>query len=114
MIFYVYYRKPAVGIDYLVDNEHIQEDVKAIAEFLRRTTTISKQKISEYFGNIRDEFIQKILLEFAKTFEFAGKEVDEALRQFQSYFKLTGEAKTVEKFLQVCGWKFRVGGGLKL
>lgn len=93
--------KPAVGIDYLVDNEHIQEDVKIIAEFLRTTTTISKQKISEYFSNLRDEFVQKILLEFAKSFEFAGKPVDEALRQFQSYFKLTGEAQTVEKFLQV-------------
>ena len=30
-----------------------------------------------------------ILSEFAKSFDYVGKAVDEALRQFQSYFKLT-------------------------
>lgn len=93
--------KPQIGIDYLIDNEHLQDDIKSIAEFLRKETTISKQKISEYFSNLRNEFSMKVLLEFAKSFEFVGKGVDEALRQFQSYFKLTGEAQTVERFLQV-------------
>ncbi|XP_057296580.1 IQ motif and SEC7 domain-containing protein 3-like isoform X2 [Hydractinia symbiolongicarpus] len=93
--------KPEVGIQYLIDNQMLGNDVTSIAEFLRKETTISKQKISEYFGNLRNEFNNQVLLDFAKSFDFVEKDVDEALRQFQSYFKLTGEAQTVEKFLQV-------------
>jgi len=93
--------KPEVGIQYLIDNSHIKSDVKSIAKFLRKETTVSKQKISEYFGNLRNEFNSQVLEEFGKSFDFVNKDVDEALRQFQSYFKLTGEAQTVEKFLQV-------------
>ena len=35
--------------------------------------------------------------EFAKSFDYVGKEVDEALRQFQSYFKLTVSVRIVVK-----------------
>jgi len=93
--------KPEVGIGYLVDNGHLKNDVKSIADFFRKETTISKQKISEYFGSLRNTFNMKVLYEFASSFDYVGKDVDQALRQFQSYFKLTGEAQTVEKFLQV-------------
>ncbi|XP_047146461.1 IQ motif and SEC7 domain-containing protein 1 isoform X1 [Hydra vulgaris] len=93
--------KPEVGIQYLIDNGHMEGDEKSIAEFFRKETMISKQKISEYFGNLRNDFNMRVLYEFAKSFDYVGKAVDEALRQFQSYFKLTGEAQTVEKFLQV-------------
>ena len=55
-------RKPQIGIDYLIDNDHLHEDVTSIAEFLRKETTISKQKISEYFSNLRNEFSMKVLL----------------------------------------------------
>eukprot|EP00794_Sanderia_malayensis_P006050 gene6050-6752_t len=93
--------KPEDGIGYLVDNELLGDMPKSIAEFLRKETSISKQKISEYFGKHRKERNRQVLQEFATSFDFSGKEIDEALRQFQSYFKLTGEAQSIERFLQV-------------
>eukprot|EP00795_Rhopilema_esculentum_P002260 gene2260-17870_t len=93
--------KPEDGIEYLVDNELIQNNPKSVADFLRKETSIAKQKISEYFGNFRKEMNRLALSEFASSFDFANKEIDEALRQFQSYFKLTGEAQSIERFLQV-------------
>ena len=55
------FRKPEVGIQYLIDNGHISDDVKSIAKFLRKETTVSKQKISEYFGNLRNDFNKRVL-----------------------------------------------------
>ena len=64
----------------------------AILPFLTLLTPISYlDKQYSYIDNI--SFMQISFCsahrEFAKSFEFAGKGVDEALRQFQSYFKLT-------------------------
>ena len=61
MLVLFYPRKPEVGIQYLIDNNHIKSDVKSIAKFLRKETTVSKQKISEYFGNLRNEFNSQVL-----------------------------------------------------
>jgi len=93
--------KPEDGIGYLVDNGLLQNTPDAIADFLRKETSIAKQKISEYFGNYRKEMNREALGKFALSFDFANKEIDDALRQFQSYFKLTGEAQSIERFLQV-------------
>ena len=36
-----------------------------------------------------NRFIFLYSSEFAQSFDFCGKDIDDALRQFQSYFKLT-------------------------
>ena len=58
----ILFRKPDVGIQYLIDNGHVAEDPKSIAELFRSEPTMSKQKISEYFGSLRKEFNMSVLL----------------------------------------------------
>ena len=53
--------KPEDGIEYLVDNGLLESTPKAIAEFLRKETSISKQKISEYLGSLRKEMNRNAL-----------------------------------------------------
>ena len=59
--FEIFFSKPEDGIEYLVDNELLQNTPKAIADFLRRETSIAKLKISEYFGNYRKEMNRQAL-----------------------------------------------------
>ncbi len=59
-LFYVF-SKPEDGIEYLIDNELLDNQPKSIAEFLRKETSISKLKISEYFGKLRKETNRLVL-----------------------------------------------------
>ena len=44
-----------------MDNGLLQNTPEAIADFLRKETSIAKQKISEYFGNFRKEMNREAL-----------------------------------------------------
>lgn len=57
----IFNTKPENGIKHLFSINLIKkDDAKALAEFLRNSQDIFKDKLGEYFGK-RDTFIQKVL-----------------------------------------------------
>ena len=81
-------RKPEKGIQYLVENNCLDFTPHAIADFLFRSKYVSKQILGEYLSNNRDLFVKEVMNEFCKLVNFKGLPVDEALRVFQSHFRL--------------------------
>ena len=52
--------------------------------------------IGDYISNIQDKFVHLVLAEFVQLIDLGGLPVDEALRKFQSHFRLPGEAQKIE------------------
>ena len=81
-------RKPEKGIQYLVDENFLDMTPRSIAEFLFNRNCLSKQMIGDYISNTQDKFIRSILNEFVHLIDLRNMPVDEALRKFQSNFRL--------------------------
>ncbi len=54
-------RKPDNGISYLIEEKFLDNNPKAIAEFLYNRKCLSKLKIGEYISNTQDKRIALIL-----------------------------------------------------
>ncbi|XP_078342090.1 uncharacterized protein LOC144627938 isoform X2 [Oculina patagonica] len=93
-------RKPEKGINYLVVHQVLEDNPEVVAKFLLTEPGISKQKLGEYLGNLQNEFNMEVLKYFVKSLDFTGMEVDEALRVYQTCFRLPGEAQKIEKLMQ--------------
>ena len=72
----------------------LQNKHNEVAEFLLNAKGLSKFAIGEYLSD-RNEFNQKVLLEFTNSFKFAGLPIDKAMRNFFCSFRLPGEALQV-------------------
>lgn len=56
--------------------------------------------IGEYLGMIQNSFNMSVLEAFCGELDLSGNAVDVALRKFQSYFRMPGEAQKIEKLMQ--------------
>lgn len=56
--------------------------------------------IGEYLGMIQNPFNMSVLEAFCGELDLSGNAVDVALRKFQSYFRMPGEAQKIEKLMQ--------------
>ncbi|XP_022801805.1 IQ motif and SEC7 domain-containing protein 1-like isoform X1 [Stylophora pistillata] len=92
-------RKPEKGINYLVAHQVLEDSPEVVAKFLLSESGISKQKLGEYLGNLQNEFNMEVLKYFVQSMDFTGMEVDEALRVYQTSFRLPGEAQKIEKLM---------------
>ncbi|XP_027056164.1 IQ motif and SEC7 domain-containing protein 1-like isoform X2 [Pocillopora damicornis] len=92
-------RKPEKGINYLVAHQVLEDSPEVVAKFLLSEPGISKQKLGEYLGNLQNEFNMEVLKYFVQSMDFTGMEVDEALRVYQTSFRLPGEAQKIEKLM---------------
>ncbi|OQE02896.1 hypothetical protein PENVUL_c037G00574 [Penicillium vulpinum] len=91
---------PKAGIAFLVAQGVIQEpeNPKNIAEFIKGTTRIDKKILGEFISKKTNE---NILNEFMKLFNFAGKRIDEAIRELLGAFRLPGESALIERIVEV-------------
>ncbi|KAL5771268.1 hypothetical protein ACOSP7_015422 [Xanthoceras sorbifolium] len=80
-------------------------DPKAFAFFFRYTHGLDKNMIGEYLGD-PDEFHIQVLKEFTRTFEFAGMNLDNALRTYLETFRLPGEAQKIQRILEAFSDRF--------
>lgn len=100
------------GIDHLIKLGFIEKPVvpydkqqeeelcaATVARFFLTRKGISKKKIGEYLGNIRNDFNRQVLVQMLKQFDFSGLPVDVALRNFQTTFTVPGEAQQVERIV---------------
>ncbi|KAI0132007.1 Sec7 domain-containing protein [Xylariales sp. AK1849] len=90
--------KPEKGLIFL-QGEGIIDDINnpsSVAKFLKGTSRISKKMLGEYISKKGND---KLLEEFVKVYDFRGKRVDEALRQFLESFRLPGESALIERIV---------------
>ncbi|CAJ2501896.1 Uu.00g047490.m01.CDS01 [Anthostomella pinea] len=95
--------KPKDGLGYLKEQGILGGDPVSAAAFLRGTSRVSKAVIGEFLskkGN--DEYLEA----FMNLFDFAGKRVDEALRQLLENFRLPGESPLIERIVTAFAKKY--------
>ncbi|OQV23825.1 IQ motif and SEC7 domain-containing protein 2 [Hypsibius exemplaris] len=92
-------KKPERGMEYLIEKGFVVQTPSAIARFLISRKGLSKQKIGEYLGN-HDAFCIAALECFAGEIDLCGLEIDQAMRKFQTYFRLPGEAQKISRVLE--------------
>ena len=96
---------PKAGLAYLAAEGVIENagDHHSVVKFLKGTTRVSKKILGEYISK-KDN--QHILEAFLDLFDFAGKRVDEALRELLESFRLPGESALIERILTVFSEKY--------
>ena len=77
-----------------------------MARFLITRKGLSKQMIGEYLGSINSQFNMQVLNCFAQEMDFGGMHIDIALRKFQTYFRMPGEAQKIERLMQVFSGRY--------
>lgn len=99
-------RKPELGIQYLISEKFLDSSPRSVAEFLFNRNCLSKQVIGEYISNTQDAFVKSILREYVSLIDLSNMPVDEALRKFQSHFRLPGEAAKIDYLTQTFSSRF--------
>lgn len=96
---------PKAGLAYLATEGVIEnpEDPHSVVKFLKGTTRVSKKTLGDYISK-KDNV--HILEAFIDLFDFAGKRVDEALRELLESFRLPGESALIERILTVFSEKY--------
>ncbi|WZH48034.1 uncharacterized protein QYS62_009198 [Fusarium acuminatum] len=97
--------KPKAGLGYLEAQGIIKNsaDPVAVAKFLKGTSRVNKKVLGDFISKRGNEAILEAFLEL---FNFAGKRVDEALRQFLESFRLPGEAPLIATIVEAFAEKF--------
>lgn len=62
--------------------------------------------IGEYLGLIQQQFNMSVLDSFCEELDLSGTAVDVALRKFQSYFRMPGEAQKIERLMQAFSQRY--------
>ena len=97
----IFNKKPEKGITYLIRRGFLENSPQGVARFLITRKGLSKQMIGEYLGNINYQFNMATLNCFALEMDFTGMQLDTALRKFQTYFRMPGEAQKIERIVEV-------------
>uniref|UniRef100_A0A8C1SIG2 Cytohesin 3 n=1 Tax=Cyprinus carpio TaxID=7962 RepID=A0A8C1SIG2_CYPCA len=90
---------PKKGIQFLLENDLLQQTPEDIAQFLYKGEGLNKTVIGDYLGE-RDEFNIKVLQAFVELHEFADLNLVQALRQFLWSFRLPGEAQKIDRMME--------------
>ncbi|XP_037091387.1 IQ motif and SEC7 domain-containing protein 2-like [Pollicipes pollicipes] len=98
--------KPERGIDYLIGRGFLDESPHSVARFLITRKGLSKQMIGEYLGDLQSPFNAAVLEAFVQELDFYNMQLDTALRKFQTYFRLPGEAQKIERLMEVFGQRY--------
>lgn len=99
-------KKPERGIRYLIQRGFLEAAPQAVARFLLTRKGLSKQMIGEYLGNLQNSFNMAVLECFVQELDLAGMQVDVALRKFQTFFRMPGEAQKIERLVEVFSHRY--------
>ncbi|XP_072159229.1 IQ motif and SEC7 domain-containing protein 1 isoform X3 [Bemisia tabaci] len=99
-------KKPEKGIAYLVRRGFLENTPQGVARFFISRKGLSKQMIGEYLGNLQAKFNNAVLECFAEELDLSGMQVDVALRKFQTYLRLPGEAQKIERLMEVFSHRY--------
>ncbi|XP_066598251.1 IQ motif and SEC7 domain-containing protein 1 isoform X5 [Prorops nasuta] len=99
-------KKPERGINYLIRRGFLENSPQGVARFLISRKGLSKQMIGEYLGNLQNTFNMAVLECFSHELDLSGMQVDVALRKFQTYFRMPGEAQKIERLMEVFSQRY--------
>ncbi|XP_055378566.1 IQ motif and SEC7 domain-containing protein 1 isoform X2 [Condylostylus longicornis] len=99
-------KKPEKGITYLIRRGFLENTPQGVARFLISRKGLSRQMIGEYLGNLQNPFNMAVLECFAAELDLSGMQVDVALRKFQAYFRMPGEAQKIERLMEIFSQRF--------
>ncbi|XP_076358535.1 IQ motif and SEC7 domain-containing protein 1-like isoform X1 [Tachypleus tridentatus] len=99
-------KKPEKGINYLIQKGFLEATPKAVARFLISRKGLSRQNIGEYLGNLQNHFISAVLKYYVEDIDLAGMQVDVALRKYQTFFRMPGEAQKIERLVEVFSQRY--------
>ncbi|XP_037936033.1 IQ motif and SEC7 domain-containing protein 1 isoform X2 [Teleopsis dalmanni] len=99
-------KKPEKGITYLIRRGFLENTPQGVARFLISRKGLSRQMIGEYLGNLQNQFNMAVLNCFAMELDLSGMQVDVALRKFQAYFRMPGEAQKIERLMEVYSQRY--------
>ncbi|XP_043282422.1 IQ motif and SEC7 domain-containing protein 1 isoform X3 [Venturia canescens] len=99
-------KKPERGITYLIRRGFLENSPQGVARFLISRKGLSKQMIGEYLGNLQNSFNMAVLECFSQELDLAGMQVDVALRKFQAYFRMPGEAQKIERLMEIFSQRY--------
>ncbi len=102
----IFNKRPEKGIAYLIRRGFLENSPQAVARFLITRKGLSKQMIGEYLGNLAHPFNSAVLGCFSLEMDFAGMQLDTALRKFQTYFRMPGEAQKIERLMEVFSGRY--------
>ncbi|XP_009604910.1 brefeldin A-inhibited guanine nucleotide-exchange protein 2 [Nicotiana tomentosiformis] len=92
-------RKPKKGIEFLINANKVGSLPEEIAAFLKDASGLNKTLIGDYLGE-RDDLALKVMHAYVESFDFQGKEFDEAIRAFLQGFRLPGEAQKIDRIME--------------
>lgn len=92
-------RKPKKGIEFLINANKVGSSPEEIAAFLKDASGLNKTLIGDYLGE-RDDLALKVMHAYVESFDFQGKEFDEAIRAFLQGFRLPGEAQKIDRIME--------------
>ena len=93
------------AIEYMRKVGIIDETAESLAKFLRDTDGLDKRAIGEFIGGSKP-FNKDVLKAYVALFNFAGMELDEALRYFLGQFLLPGEGQVVDRIMENFGQRY--------
>ncbi|KAF9982940.1 Brefeldin A-inhibited guanine nucleotide-exchange protein 1 [Mortierella antarctica] len=91
--------KPMKGVDFLIKQGFVQDDLHAIAAYLMTTPSLDKAAIGEYLGD-GDEKAIKVMHAFVDRLDFTGVGFVDALRMFLQTFRLPGESQKIDRLME--------------
>ncbi|KAF9325578.1 Brefeldin A-inhibited guanine nucleotide-exchange protein 1 [Podila minutissima] len=91
--------KPLKGVDFLIKQGFIKDDLAAIAAYLMTTPSLDKAAIGEYIGD-GDEKAIKVMHAFVDRLDFTGVGFVDALRMFLQTFRLPGESQKIDRLME--------------
>ncbi|KAG0301832.1 Brefeldin A-inhibited guanine nucleotide-exchange protein 2 [Dissophora globulifera] len=91
--------KPNKGVDFLIKQGFVQDDLQAIAAYLMTTPSLDKAAIGEYIGDGDDKAI-KVMHAFVDRLDFTGVGFVDALRMFLQTFRLPGESQKIDRLME--------------
>ncbi|CAI5737758.1 unnamed protein product [Hyaloperonospora brassicae] len=103
--------KPSAGIAYLVAHGHMGEgSPRDVAAFLHaHNNKLDKTMVGDYLGNgvhYQGGFCVQVLHEYVDMMEFAGLEIDVAIRHFLAGFRLPGESQKIDRMMEKFAERF--------
>lgn len=99
-------KKPEKGIAYLIKRGFLEQTAQGVARFLISRKGLSRQMIGEYLGNLQNQFNMAVLECFSTELDLSGMQVDVALRKFQAYFRMPGEAQKIERLMEIFSQRY--------
>ncbi|XP_070558213.1 IQ motif and SEC7 domain-containing protein 1-like isoform X4 [Ptychodera flava] len=99
-------KKPEKGLKLLIENKFLDNSPMSVAKFLLTAKGVSKQMTGEYLGNLQNRFNMEVLEYFVDHIDLAGLPLDEALRKFQTYYRMPGEAQKIERLMEAFGQRY--------